>query len=74
MRERYIITIGVVGDATALPTLLNILEGDPKDRCVYYAINAVTRLTKQDLRVKPVEEMDVDRVRRKILDAIQEGK
>ena len=74
VRERYIITIGVVGDATALPTLLNILDGDPKDRCVYYAINAVTRLTKQDLWVKPVEEMDVARIRRKILDAIQEDK
>jgi hypothetical protein len=74
VRERYIITIGVVGDATALPTLRDILGGDPKDRCVYYAINAVTRLTKKDVRDKPVEEMDIEKTRRKVLDLLREGK
>jgi hypothetical protein len=74
VRERYIITIGVVGDATAFPTLRDILGGDPKDRDVYYAINAVTRLTKTDVRDKPVEEMDVEKTRRKVLDLIRDEK
>jgi hypothetical protein len=73
-RERCIITIGVVGDTTALPTLHEILEGDrkPKDRCAYYAINAVTRLTKNEVREKPVEEMDVEKTRRKILELLRD--
>ncbi len=50
VRERYIIVIGVAGDTDALPTLKNILAGDVKDRCVYYAINAITRLTREDKR------------------------
>jgi hypothetical protein len=54
VRERYIVMIGVVGDATALPTLLGILKGDgarwgtaekSRDRCLYLTINAITRLT-----------------------------
>src|SRR5262249_47829139 len=54
VRECYIQTIGVVGDAAALSVLREILatdppKGKPRDasdaRCVYYAINAVTRLT-----------------------------
>jgi hypothetical protein len=74
VRERYIITIGVVGDATALPMLRDILESEPKDRCAYYAINAVTRLMKTDLRDKPVEEMDVEETRRKVLGLLRDGK
>lgn len=74
VRERYIITVGIVGDATALPTLRDILKGDPKDRCVYHAINAVTRLTKKDVRDKPVEEMDVENTRRRVLDLLRNEK
>jgi hypothetical protein len=74
VRERYIILTGVVGDATALPTLREILGGDPNDHCVYYAVNAITRLAKKDLRDKPVEEMDVEKTRRKILDLLREAK
>jgi hypothetical protein len=70
VRERYIIMIGVVGDASALSALRDAMQGDPKDRCVYYAINAVTRLTKKDVRDKPVEEMDVEKTRRRVLDAL----
>jgi hypothetical protein len=73
MRENSIITIGVVGDATALPTLGGILHGDPKDRCVYHAINAITRLTKTDVRDRPVEEMDVEKTRQKVLDLLRKG-
>jgi hypothetical protein len=74
VRERYIITIGVVGDASALPALKDAMEGDPKDRCVYYAINAVTRLTKKDVREKPIEEMDVEKTRNRILELLRDMK
>lgn len=78
VRENYIGIIGVVGDEAALPTLRRILEEPPKvhvgeesvDRCRYYAINAVTRLTKKDVRDKPVEEMDLENTRRKVLDLL----
>ena len=72
VRERYIVTIGVVGDASVLSTLRDVLQGDPKDRCVYHAINAVTRLTKKDVREKPVEEMDVEKTRQRVLDMLGE--
>ena len=72
VRSRSIITIGVVGDATVFPTLREILGGDPKGHSVYHAINAVTRLTKTDVRDKPVEGMDVEKVRKKVLDLIKD--
>lgn len=85
VKERSIITIGVVGDAAAFPTLREILESKPKkeldlfgkppkDRFGYYAINAVTRLTGKDVRDKPVEEMDVEKVRSKVLELIKDKK
>lgn len=89
VRERYIITIGVIGDAAALPTLRDILANAPAERhkhdtpgidmsksqdsLVYHAINAITRLTKKDVRPQPVEEMDVEATRRKVLD-LMDGK
>jgi hypothetical protein len=54
VRERYIETIGTVGDESAFPVLREILAADPPKgepredsdgQCVYLAINAVTRLT-----------------------------
>jgi len=79
VRERYIETVGVVGDKAALPVLRDILAADPPwgasdGRCVYYAINAVTRLTKKDVRDKPVEEMDIEKTRQKVLDLIKDKK
>lgn len=74
VRERYIIVVGVTGDASVLPTLRDVLGGDPKDRCVYHAINAVTRLTGKDVRSKPVKEMDVKAIRPKVLDLIKDRK
>jgi hypothetical protein len=74
VRERYIIMTGVGGDGSALSVLRDALQGDPKNRCVYYAINAVTRLTKKDVRDKPVEEMDVERTRRRVLDVLRDTK
>lgn len=72
--ERSIITVGVVGDAAALPMLRGILEGDAKDRKVYYTINAVTRLTGKDVRDRPVEQMDIGKVRPKVLDLLKSSK
>ena len=43
-------------------------------RCIYYAINAVTRLTKTDVREKPVEEMDIEKTRFKVLELLKEKK
>jgi len=74
VRERYIITIGVIGDAAAFPMLREILHGDPTDRDVYHAINAVTRLTKTDVRPKPVEEMDLKETQQKVLELIGNGR
>jgi hypothetical protein len=74
VRERYIMMIGVVGNALALSALRDALQGDPKDRCVYYAINAITRLTKKDVRDKPVEEMNVEKTRRRVLEILQDKK
>jgi hypothetical protein len=82
VRERYIVMIGVVGDAAALPTLRAILEEssterflrDTRDRCVYYAINAVTRLVKEDVRDAPVEEMDLEQTRRRVLELLSAGR
>jgi hypothetical protein len=78
VREMAVITIGVVGDPGAYPTLREILATTKKDRsedasasrCVYYAINAVTRLTGKDVRDKPVEGMDIEKIRRKALDLL----
>lgn len=67
VQERYIILTGVVADEKAVSTLCEILRGDPQNRSVYYAINALARLTKKDLRDKPVEEMDVEKTRQKYL-------
>lgn len=74
VRERYIIMVGVVGDASALSALREALQGNPKDHCVYYAINAITRLTKQDVRDKPVEDMDVEKTRRRMLEMLRDWK
>jgi hypothetical protein len=74
VRERYVIMVGAVGDVSALSALRDALQRDPKDRCVYYAINAITRLTKQDVRDKPVEEMDVEKTRQRILDMFRDRK
>ncbi|HEX4610863.1 MAG TPA: hypothetical protein VH092_21920 [Urbifossiella sp.] len=79
VRERYIETIGVVGDQSALPVLREVLatdppKGEPRDasdgRCVYHAINAVTRLSGKDVRDRPVEEMDIEKARQKVLDLV----
>ena len=35
-----------------------------------YAINAITRLTKQDVRERPVEEMNVEKTRQRVLDTV----
>lgn len=70
VRERYIALVGVVGNAAAFPTLRGILAGDPKDRTVYFAINAITRLTGKDVRDMPIEDMDVEKTRRKILELL----
>ncbi|MCE9567942.1 MAG: hypothetical protein K8U57_38570 [Planctomycetes bacterium] len=91
VRERYLITVGVAGDAAALPALRDILaggdsvdrheaairdilgDGASDDRCVYYAINAVTRLVGTDVREWPVEEMDTAAVRPRVL-ALLDGR
>ena len=74
VREEYIVMIGVAGDASALPALRGPLAGEPKDRCAYFAVNAITRLTGKDVRDKPVEEMDVEKTRRRLIDTVWGGK
>ncbi|MGL6096853.1 MAG: hypothetical protein ACRC7O_13785 [Fimbriiglobus sp.] len=69
-----IVTVGVVGDATALPALRDIIQANKLEYDVYAAINAVTRITKKDVRGKPVEEMDLDTVRPKVLELLRDVK
>lgn len=81
VREAHIELVGIAGDESALPTLRRILEVPPKerfgresgDRCIYYAINAVTRLTKKDVRDKPVENMEIESARRRVIDLLRDG-
>ncbi|MEP7148052.1 MAG: hypothetical protein ABI857_04150 [Acidobacteriota bacterium] len=74
--ERLIMLSGQTGDFTVLPKLREImsgpLTGSPSDRRVYYAINAITRITGKDVRPKPVEEMDLESTRRRVLDTLSE--
>ncbi len=72
VRARSIVLIGVVGDATAYPTFREILTENK--HFIYEAVNAVTRLTGKDVRDKPVEEMDVEKVRPKVLELIRDKK
>lgn len=80
--ERYIMLIGLIGDRSVLPKLREILSlYDPHERsdihldtkrivdnrCVYYAINAITRLLKKDVRGHPVENMDIEKTREQVL-------
>jgi hypothetical protein len=69
--ERLIIMIGPLGDNSVIPTLLEILDkppvGGPSDRRIYNAINAITRISGKDVRPKPIEEMDLDTTRLKVL-------
>jgi hypothetical protein len=64
--ERSIEVVGVVGDVSALPGLHRLLDHDDLDRRAYYAINAVTRLVGEDVRTRPIEEMDVASVRQRV--------
>jgi hypothetical protein len=50
------------------------LSSPSDDRCIYLAINAVTRLTGIDVRDRPVEEMDIENTRKKILELIDDKK
>lgn len=76
LRELYIETIGMVGNASVVPSLLQIVSAgcdhpspqvDEKSRCVYLAINAITRLTGVEVRDMPVEEMNITVARKKVL-------
>ncbi len=69
IRERAIIIVGTVGDATALPHLRTIMMGDV-DRNAYFAINAITRLLGTDVRPQPIEHMDVLETRKKIAELL----
>ena len=90
VREHMIETIGVVGDKSVIPVLRKIIvaisrakEGedrfaemgrDAKNRSVYYAINAVTRLVGKDVCPKPVEEMDLESTQENVLERIKDEK
>jgi hypothetical protein len=73
--ERYLITIGVLGDKTVIPTLTQVMQAKisdgPDDRRIYYAINAITRLTGKDVRPRPVEEMDLESTRKMVLETLK---
>ena len=74
VRDRYIVLVGVVGDRAALPVLRDIISDNSKQDCVYAAINAVTRLTGKDVRDKPVEAMDINKTRPKVLELLKDNK
>lgn len=74
VKERYVILAGVAGDTSALPLLKDAMskEGKSANRLTYYAINAITRITKKDVRDRPVEEMDIEQTRDRVLSTLNE--
>ena len=66
IRERYIQMIGVLGDASAIQLLREIMAGPPAERTTYYAINALTRLIGKDVRGGNLEDMDIEAVRARL--------
>jgi hypothetical protein len=65
--------IGYIGDNTAIPELEGIMDQfaspdrpEHEKRNSYYAINALTRLIGEDVRDKPVEQMDLNTSRTNI--------
>jgi hypothetical protein len=71
VRERYLILAGVAGDASLLPFLKERIGGDPRSRETYHAVNSATRLLGKDVRGTPVEEMDIEVVRPKLLQLLE---
>ena len=71
VRERTLVMIGHIGDESAVPALRDVMKGDAKDRQCYHSINAIVKLVKKDVREKPVEEMDVQMTREKVLELIK---
>lgn len=41
---------------------------------MYHAINDATRLVRKDVREKPVEEMDIEKTRVRVLELIKDKK
>ncbi|MBI4243816.1 MAG: hypothetical protein HY606_06970 [Planctomycetes bacterium] len=79
--QRYILMSGIACNIQILPMLKTILlqceNNDPavskmKDNISYYAINATTRLTGKDVRIPPIENMDIPVVRKLVLDQLEE--
>ena len=65
--------IGFIGDKKAIPELESIMDQYAKPerpehekRNSYYAINALTRIIGEDVREKPVEQIDLDTSRMNI--------
>lgn len=72
VKERLLIVVGALGDASALPVLRDVIrDGDVKARTTYHAINAATRLLGTDVRGSDVQRMDVDAVRKKLLPLLE---
>lgn len=72
VQESALQLVGLAGDASALPVLTEIIrDGKADDRKTYYAINAATRLCGTDVRDKPVETMDIDATRAKLLPLLE---
>lgn len=77
VKERYLVTIGVAGNSAVIPCVREILLSQPilnargsNDRIVYYAINALTRLSKKDVRTHPVEQMDIRKNRDLVIQSL----
>lgn len=76
VKYRYLSLIGVLGNEDVFPTLRKQLNAfDPQKsetaRTTYYTINAATRLTKTDVRTKPVEEMDLQENAAKVFELLR---
>jgi hypothetical protein len=90
VQDRAFSVIGEVGDNSVLPIFRDILNEEPvkvdpddprteqgkqmQEYGWYRAINAATRLLKKDVRDKPVENMDVEKTRKKVVELLKDVK
>ena len=72
VKERYLLIIGMVGDAAVLPQLRDIIRDDPKDRRMACAIAAAYRILKKE--EKQIDEKEIEKERLKILELLRDVK
>ena len=64
--------LGFAGNRDVVPKLVKIMDvaaaqtQQHKQRNAYYAANAITRIMGEDVQDRPIEEMDLERMRERV--------